>query len=425
MKANLKTSLFIVLLLLGFQTLLAQTPTQVIIANGGIFGAGNKVRMAAWNLSTGNYAVFDSFPATSVHSITIHGRDAYVCADSILARYNLDTYQREAMAIVKGVRRVAVWEDKVLVTKGFGATTDHFDVRYAENLVYCFSLPAITGNCEGVVVVGDTGYVGNPVSFAQPTGNMAVVDLSSRTLDRIMSMDTMGKFVDILYPWMTDKVVSVNMIKFNNPQWGFISIYDIPSATYTHHRVDMQVSKGAGIDNGILYANFGGNIGGFDLTTGLLADSNVVPGQWAAMTLDSVNNRIFVTETDYQTYGWLYGFDYNGNPTDTLEVGISPEAIAVDYNVTVGNQPVTPPGPLLSVHPQPFEDALHIDLRKLPAPATGLIIHDLTGRVLLERPATGNGILDLEVPGLEPGVYVLEVQTRKGVATAKVVKAVR
>jgi hypothetical protein len=425
MKTSLKTPLFIVLLLLCFQTLHAQAPTQVIIANGGILGPGNKVRMASWNLATGNYAIFDSFPASNVHSIHIWGRDAYVCADSVLLRYNLDTRQREAMAIVPGVRRVAVWEDKVLVTKGFGAQLDHFDVRYAENLQYCFSLPALTGNCEGVVVRGDTGYVANPVSFAQPTGNMAVVDLRARTLDRVMDMDTMGKFVDILYPWQSGKVVSVNKIKFNNPQWGFISIYDIPSATFTHHRVDVPVSQGAGIDGDILYANFGGNVGAFDLTTGLLVDSIVVPGQWAAMTLDTVNDRIYVTETDFQTLGWLYGFDYNGNPTDTLEVGVSPEAIAVDYNVTVGTPHVTDLGQLLSVHPQPFADALHIDLRKLPAPATGLILHDLTGRVLLERPATGNGILDVEVPGLGAGIYVLEVQTRKGTATAKVVKAGR
>ncbi|HEX2899085.1 MAG TPA: hypothetical protein VHS96_05120, partial [Bacteroidia bacterium] len=295
--ASLKSALLLTLLLLGIHGIRAQSPTQVIIANGGTGDSLNWVRVGAWNLATGSYTIFDSLPASSAQHVFIWGRDAYVCADSLLVRYNIDSYQREAIATIPGLRQVAVWEDKVLVSKGLGAVNDHFEVRYAENLFHCFSEPAISGNCQGVVVVGDTGYVANPVTFLNPTGNMAVVDLRSRVLDRIMDMDTSGKFIDRLFVHQ-GKVVSINIVRFNSPQWGFISLYDIANGGFTHHKVNVPVSQGAGIDNGLLYANFDGNVGSFDLASGQLANPVVVPGTWAGMVLDSVNDRLYLSRTD-------------------------------------------------------------------------------------------------------------------------------
>lgn len=423
MKAIVKVSLLLHLLIASTALLYAQSPSQVIIANGGVGGDSNLVRMAAWNLGTGSYTVFDSITAGSVQSVFIWGRDAYVCADSLLIRYNLDTYQREASAMIKGVRRVAVWEDKVLVSKGNGSISDHFEVRYATNLFHCFSVPAITGNCNGVVVVGDTGYVANPISFVNPTGNMAVVDMRGTALNRIMDMDTMGKFIDQLYAYQ-GKIVSTSIVKFNNPQWGFISQYDIANGTFTHHKVNMPLSQSAGIDNGKLYANFGGNIGGFDLTSELLTDPVVVPGTWAGMVVDSVNDRLYLTRSDLQTYGWLVEFDYNGTRLDSVETGVAPVAIAVDYNVTVGNQP-SAETVLIQAFPQPFSDRLTVDLRNLKHPGRQLQIFDLTGNQVYSTSLNGNDFLSLDLPELAAGVYLLQVKTRSESAILKIVKAPR
>lgn len=422
MKAPFTIALLTVLLATGFHCLPAQVPSQVIIVNGGTVDSTNKVKVAAWSLATGDYTVFDSFAAGYARSVFIWGRDAYVCADSVLARYNLDTYQREALAIIPGVRQVAVWNDKVLVTKGLGATADHVEVLFASNLSHSFTLPGITGNCEGVVVAGDTGYVANPISFANPTGNMVVVDLPGATVKRTMNLDTMGKFISNLYLHHS-KVVSINLVKFNNPQWGFVSLYNLATATFTHHRVDMPVSQGAGIDNGILYANFGGNIGGFDLGSGLLVDSVVVPGTWAGMVVDSVNHRLYVTETDHISYGNLYTYDFNGLCLDTLEVGVSPEALAVDYNVAVGVSPISRGQDLIRAYPQPFGDILYIDTHLLKTPLQGISLYDLAGRKLLEQSAGGTSVHRLELSSLAPGPYLLKVETRDAVVMRKLTKA--
>jgi hypothetical protein len=423
MKAILKISLLLHLVLTSAGLLCAQSPTQVIIANGGVGGDSNLVRMATWELGTGNYTVFDSIPAGSVQSVFVWGRDAYVCADSLLIRYNLDTYQREAAAMIKGVRRVAVWEDKVLISKGNGSFTDHFEVRYADNLLHCFSVPAIIGNCNGVVVAGDSGYVANPISFVNPTGNMAVIDMRGTALNRIMDMDTMGKFIDQMYTHQ-GKIVSTSVVKVNNPQWGFVSLYDISNGTFTHHKVNMPLSQGAGIDNGKLYANFGGNVGGFDLASGQLTDPVVVPGAWKAMVVDSINNRLYLTRSDLQTYGWLISFDYTGTRLDSVETGIAPVALAVDYNVTVGNQPSAATG-LIHAFPQPFSDRLQVDLRNLKHPARQLQIFDLTGNEVYTTSLNVSDFLTVELPELAAGVYLLQVNTRSESAILKIVKAPR
>ncbi len=422
MMASRKTALFSFLLLFACQLAIAQLPTQVIVANSGPGDSLNWVRIGSWNLTSGIYTEFDSLPARNAQSIFIHGRNAYVCADSLLARYNLDTYQREAIATIDGVRHVAAWQDKVLVSKGLGAVTDHFEVRYGSNLAQVFTVPAIAGNCQGVIVVGDTGYVANPITFLNPTGNIAVVDLPNQVLHHTLDLDTMGKFIDHLFEFQ-GKVVSTSIVRFNNPQWGFVSLYDIANGTFVHHKVNMPLSQGAGIDNGLLYANFGGNVGGFDLNTGQLTNPVVVQGNWAAMTLDSVNNRLFLTRTDFETYGWLHSFDYNGNKLDSVQVDIAPVALAVDYNLTIGNQPIAHSADVLKAFPQPFGEVLNLDLRNLDGPAESIELYDLLGQVMLQKQIHGENILALELPELHLGTYLLRVRTKKSLATIKVIKA--
>ncbi len=215
---------FCLILALGctFASLRAQAPSQVIVANGGVFGSNNYVTVASWDLTTGNYVVFDSFPASSVQDVNIHSRDAYVCADSFVVRYNLDNLTREAMGVVYGARQSAVFEDKVIVTKGFGSTGENAVVLNASDLSQSYEVMGITGNTEGVVVVGDTAYLTNPSSFIATEGAMAVVDMSNASLNRVIDLDTMGRQIQDLYKYQ-NKLYSITITKFNNPTYSVIS----------------------------------------------------------------------------------------------------------------------------------------------------------------------------------------------------------
>jgi hypothetical protein len=421
MMARIYAFIFFSCIVFGWQGLAAQTPTQVIIANGGVFGPSNIVSVAAWNLSTGGYTVFDSFPGSSVQHVLISGDHAYVCADSSLMKYDLTSYQRVAEARIYGVRQTAVYGNKVVVTKGYGML-DSFavEVRNASDLSAAYAISGITGDCEGVVVVGDTAYVANPGLFGAPTGSLAVIDLQGQTLDRIIALDSMGAAIQDLFV-QGNRVISLNIHGFGS-SFGYITEYDIATSGVTHHLINHSLSLAAGIDQGLMYTDLSGSMGTIEINTGTAIPQSVFPGGFASLALDSVNGNIFATRSDFATYGRLYRYNLAGIVLDSVTIGISPEAIAVDYNVAVGSMPTTQFENVLQAYPQPVGERLYIDLRQLAAPAQSITVYDLNGRPCLSQSLSGNGIAELSTATLPAGAYVLQVQTRLGAAQLKLIK---
>lgn len=420
MKAFLQFCLFIALGC-GFVSLKAQNPSQVIIANGGQFSSTNYVTIACWNLSTGNYVVFDSFPASSVQHVNIYSRDAYVCADSFVVRYNLDNLTREAIAVVPGARESKVWRNKVVVSKGFGAIGEHVVVLNASDLSLSSDVTGITGNCEGISIIGNTAYVANPNSFAAITGSMAIVDLNSESLSNIVALDTLGKQIQDLYKYQ-NKIYSVNIIKFNNPTYGVITEFTPSNSTFVHHKIDLPLSNSAGIINGKLYLNIDGAIGSIDMSTVTVSDTALIPGFWAGMATDTVNDRLYLTETDYFSYGKLYSYDLQGNRLDSLNVGISPEALAVDYNISVSSTNPKSDIAKIVAFPQPFNSKLNLDLEAFSNKATEISMTDILGRVVFQERVKGGRFIEINTENIGQGTYILKVVAGSNAASMKVVK---
>lgn len=401
----------------------SQVPTQVIVACAGSPDSANHVTVGTWDITSGNYTVFDSFPGARVQDVFIWGNDAYVCADSSLMRYDIDALQRRAEARVYGTNRTAVYNNKVIVTKGFGTKqgTSYFEVRHAGTLAPSYSLPQFLDHTYGIVIVGDTGYISNPGWYFNTTGKLGVVNLANQVFVRSMDMDTMGDLVRPLF-LQGDYIYSMNIVKYNNPQWGFISAYHIPTATFTHTRLAMGLSIAAGVDEGLLFADLGGNVGTYDLALGQVSDAVLVPGRFAAMALDTVNNHLYLTRTDDATYGRIYKYSYGGALLDSVETGIGPRALAVDYNVTVGAADPTQAPPSLAVFPNPFGSHLEIDLRGFADPVSSLGLYDLQGRELRRLDAPGRALHRLHTADLPAGAYLLRAQSRSGTHQFHLVK---
>ena len=96
--------------------------------------------------------------------------------------------------------------------------------------------------------------------------------------------------------------------------------------------------------------------------------------------------------------------------------------MAIDYNVTVGNAPDIAIDNRLHAYPQPVGNLLHVDLRHLASPTLRMVLTDIQGRKVIEQTVSGNGIAELSTADLPAGVYILQVETRKELATLKVIK---
>ena len=174
----------------------------------------------------------------------------------------------------------------------------------------------------------------------------------------------------------------------------------------------------------LLIGHFGGNINAFNLTTGHVLGGSIIPGTWAGTAIDSVNDHIYVTRTDYQTYGWLYRYDYTGSLLDSLEVGPSPEALAVDYDVLAA-QPEPQEALALQVFPQPASDRVTLDLRAMKPETVAVQISDLSGRSVRAYELRGGKMETLDLSDLAPGAYAIVAKTRSDIRTGKLIKAAR
>lgn len=172
----------------------AQTPRQIIIANGGNFSDTTDVAtVAAWNLATNNYFTFDTIPVSSVQDVLVDGQYAYVAADGMVMKYDIDSYTRLYTASVPGVRSLALAPNQsaIVAACGFPVNSDYVRILNQSDLSEIAAVQNISGQCEGVVVVNDTAYVTVPGGFGSLTGKVALVNLSNSGVIAEIDLDSM------------------------------------------------------------------------------------------------------------------------------------------------------------------------------------------------------------------------------------------
>lgn len=403
----------------GTQFAQAQAPRQAIIANGNVFTPGNEATIGAYDLINNTYTQFDAIGARSVQDVIIDGASAYVAADSTIIHYNIDTYQRVATTNLPGVRKLALWNGNLIATVGYGGSGDYVRAFDATTLLPEFSITGISGDCEGLAIIGDSAYVAVNGGFLSTVGKMAVIDLATTTLRTEVNYDTLGKAIDRVYA-VNGKIWSVSPIGFMNP-YSVFTEFDPTSLNFTHHRVELITSSTIGIHNGLIYARRENGVFSFSLTSVQVVDSLLFPGTWAAGVIDTQRDEFLLTETDYFTYGTLSRFAAAGTLIDTAHTDASPEALALDYRLPASTQ-----DQLQTLHlnlwPNPATDAVSFRLDQ-PIRNASLRLIDGTGRVLSQTTYTTlltetvpspsgegqGGAYHLDISELPSGIYYVSI----------------
>src|ERR1035437_359307 len=193
-----KNSLFLLsLVLLVFagnilvQAQRTTTARQEIIANGGKFESvppfTDYVTVESYNLSTLAVTVFNTIYTQSVQDVLISGNHAYVTAQDSVVLYNIDTYQRIAIVKDSGVNKMALYNDKLIVTKQYPIGRFRVEVLDANDLGLLAFVDGIPGDCEGVAVYGNHAFVAVDSGYAGVEGRLAIISTSNWTLDTIVN----------------------------------------------------------------------------------------------------------------------------------------------------------------------------------------------------------------------------------------------
>ena len=403
---------------------------QVVILNEGPFGG--PVTVGSFNPTSKSYSSFDTINGRFASDVIIDNGFIYVAADSLIVKYDADTHQKTGEQTVMGVREFAIWNDQLLVTRGdVGGLPSYFQAYDKNSLAFLYEINGISDDAAEVKVVGDTAYIA--VNGFGAVGKLAVVDLQNQSLNREIDLGPDGLNPENVELGKNGKIFTVNSL-----DWSNISVtkYDANNATFTSKKLGVSGGCGASALShlGNIYFqqgdNFNGNpepleknLGVYDAQASLgFWDTLMIDKQIYGMGLDSVNGNIYVSGTDFSTYGKIYVYNFYGMLSDSFNVGISPGTIAFDVRTTTGFNEL--PNSVFGMEISPNPTGGIFAIKFLNSESGEISIKNILGETVFQsmvKPDISSYRIDLSF--LPAGIYFILLKSEKGLATEKVVKS--
>ena len=398
---------------------------QVVFLNEGYYDYTNQVQvvpvtLGAYSPVTQMYTVVDTIPNARFGSdIIIDGQSIYVCADSFLVKYDKDTYQQTGIRVVQGLRKLAVWNNHLLVSRGdvmpFGSYLQVYDKN---SLSFIYELDTVTGpkySAEGITIYNDSAYlaVNNAFSWGNEKGLLGIIDLSNQTYVAETDLGPDGKNPDNI---MRDG----NMIyTLNNKDFSSSSVSTYNANTRSINTVNTAISSGCSSSalalNFVYYQEYAlSTLARFDVTTQTIYDTLNGTLAFYGLLDDTINSVLYATTTDYVSTGDAYIMQYNGTMLDSFSVGVSPGNMTLDVRVSTGLSQISNLKPQISVYPNPVVSELNIQLSEKGNNA--FTIYNSMGSVVYN--ATVSGAVKIPVSELPRGIYYLKT----GSASCKFIK---
>jgi hypothetical protein len=404
---------------------------QVIIVNEGqydYFGGTQitPVTVSAYNPVSKNYSVFDTIQdARFASDVTTDDNFIYVAADSFLIAYDKNNYQVVRTKVIPGIRKIALWNNQLLVSRGnLESFNSYFQAYDKDSFTKLYELDTIAGpkySTEGIVVINDTAYIAinNGFSWGNYVGKIGIIDLNNQQYKDEVDLGNDGMNPDNL---MYD---GGKIFTLNNKDWSGSSVSSFDPSTRSTQTVNLAISTGCGTSvkasDYIYYQESGSDkVARFSTNTLTTYDSLPLSKSFYGMLTDTLNNLIYATSTDYVTYGKAYIMTYNGALSDSFNVGVSPGNMALDVRNLLG---VKEPGKtFMKTYPNPVLNQLNIISNQVQL-ISSLKIYDITGRVVYTKNNfVLNNVHQLDLSVLKPGSYFLKMSSQGEEINTKIIK---
>lgn len=397
-------------------TVFAQTyVARVLVLNEGYFDyfSGEiltPVSIGAYDPTTGAYTVLDEIETARFASdIKTDEAFYYVAADKFLNKYDINSDELIASIAIEGIRKIAVNEEFIVVTRGeYLVELPSYVQIYDKNtmaLVHEFDNVAIPYTTEGVVIKDGIAYVAvnNGFIFGSEVGQIAVIDLNTNSINNIVELGADGINPDNLM------IEGDNIYTLNNKDFtgSSVSTYKIASGDLTTTNL-INISSGCGtsaVFGGTIYYQemFGTTLSKFDPATATITGEDEFGASFYGLAFDNINNLIYTSTTDYFSYGDVTVYDLSGNVVATFDVSISPGNFAFDVRLASDLVEVNSSSMLIYPNPATAQLTFENDVN-----AEQILISDITGKTMqiINQPATGINYLDIsEFPA---GNYIIK-----------------
>jgi hypothetical protein len=414
---------------------------QVIILSEGQYDYIDSVQITpvsvgSYDTQSDTYTEFDIIDGVKFGSdVLVDGNYIYVAADSLLLKYDKNTLTLSDQVTIEGIRKMAIWNDQIIVTIGESSIAHNAYVRVFDknSLSFIYELNTSVGpiySVEGVAVISDTAYLGvnnSLLDWANPKGLIGMIDLNNQTYMGEVDIDPDGKNPDNL-------MVSGNKLyTLNNTDFTNSSVTEFNTADRSFITTSLNASSGCGASalaaNNVFYHKYEIDTNWVDVNSTLnlfnITDQSIdtiYPNlkNVYGMVDDPINGQIYLTTTDFFSSGMAYTMDYTGTLTDSFAVGISPGNIALDVRELVGVNEVMGEGQF-SVHPNPSSSVLYIEAED-GSEAYSLMITDIDGRRVYSDVTNHSVRRAVDIENWPAGVYMIYIDAIKGRSSYKIVK---
>ncbi len=396
-------------------------PYRLIIGNGGEYGnPGNNVTVASYLTESQDYNVFDGINSQSIQSICLDSSYAYVLAQDSIIKYSLENQNRVAATKLTALRDIEQYGENLIITRQFPADDSCVYVLKKTDLSVT-KIVQTPGETGGIAIVGDSAYIAVPGPYGTSQGKLVVMNLYDFTISKEMNFGSSAKGLsEVFYKEPFIYTVNTHFWDMTNLQYS-VSEYNIENGdTATHvFNGDYYGFTGHPVmkENEILIPR-SMDIAAFNTETSEI--TSYLDRTIAAMCYDSVDKKLYLTTSDFSSYGKMYIYNTSSlSVEDSLDVGVSPEALAIQY--TVDNTSINNTGPKkkISLYPNPAINTVHFKDNKLNGEYS-VKIFNVAGEELVNKNLQKGGILD--VSNLTNGVYIVQIITAKETYVTKLLK---
>ncbi|MDG1189635.1 MAG: hypothetical protein P8N00_03710, partial [Flavobacteriales bacterium] len=333
------------LLLIGTQVLSAQDyVNQVLVLNEGKFGQNEfPVTLGSYDPTSQNYEVVDTIEGARFASdMVIDGDNIFVMADTLLLKYDLNSFEVLSTQTVVGGRNIAVVDDKLFITRGeYGVDfSSYLKVFSKSDLEFISELDTVSGpkwTTQNMVVHDGKLFVAinNGFNFGQEKSLIGVVDISTMSYLEEIDLGPDGTNPDNMV-LNGDYIYTVN-----NKNWSGASFSKVDLSTMTTNTINISdVSTGCGT------SCLRGDRINFQLSQdSILYEWNPVTFDDSGINLginesfyelahDDINNYLYASSTDYTTFGKIGIYDADNSLVSEFDCGVSPGTIVFDVRNT-------------------------------------------------------------------------------------------
>jgi len=416
--------LHILSLILIFSLLANSQLKEILVLNEGSYDYNSgrilvPVTVGIFDIAANAYQqvnIIDN--ARFASDIIIDQSNYWVAADQSILKFDLLSHQLLASMNLVGVRKLAIFNDLLIVTRGeYLKKLDAYVQIYNKNsFKLLFEIPSIDlpYTTESIIIKDSYAYiaVNNGFDFGNEVGKIVKLNLNLMQIESIVDLGIDGKNPENLMI-KDNLLLSLNNKNFTGSS---VSLYNLESAgieTYNLTNVNSLCGTSVLAGESVIYQEINKTeVGKFNITdkqSGVFKD---LGRSFYGMNFDPTSKLLCAGETDFKTTGRVHIYDEQFNEKYLFDAGVAPGYFAfVDASLLASRNLQALE---FEISPNPVVNKISIICKEAIVESQVL---DFYGKLLLE---SNQKSLELEL--LQPGVYVLCVKSRDQIGYKRFVK---